>query len=139
VDGNADRDQARKVYESLAALPVGEGWIWAPDHNLLKHVRFRAIHTLDTSKTPKAGDAPITAAVLASADVVKITRQIEAIEATQSSKAKHPTKAGAKTHLARGPGPAHAGQLPEANHHSGAAADWRGHRCRPYGRRLISK
>jgi uncharacterized protein len=101
VDGNADRDQARKVYESLAALPVGEGWIWAPDHNLLKHVRFPAIHTLDTSKTPKAGDARITAPVLASADVVKITRQIEAIEATQSSKAKHPTKAGAKTHLAR--------------------------------------
>ena len=39
--------------------------------------------------------------MLASADVVKITRQIEAIQATQSSKAKHPTKAGAKTHLAR--------------------------------------
>jgi len=37
VDGNADRDQARKVYESLASLPVGEGWIWAPDHALLKH------------------------------------------------------------------------------------------------------
>lgn len=100
VDGNADRDQARKVYESLAALPVGEGWIWAPDHNLLKHVRFPAIHTLDTSKTPKPGDARITAPVLASADVVKITREIEAIEATRSSKAaKRPTKAGAKPPL----------------------------------------
>jgi len=101
VDGNADRDHARKVYESLAALPVGEGWIWAPDHNLLKHVRFPAIHTLDTSKTPKPGDARITAPVLASADVVKITRQIEAIEATQSSKAKYSTKARAKPHLGR--------------------------------------
>jgi ribosome-binding protein aMBF1 (putative translation factor) len=68
---------------------------------LLKHVRFPAIHTLDASKTPKAGDARMTAPVLASADVVKVTRQIEAIEATQSSKAKHPTKAGAKTHVAR--------------------------------------
>lgn len=27
VDGNADREQARKVYDSLARLPVGEGWI----------------------------------------------------------------------------------------------------------------
>jgi ribosome-binding protein aMBF1 (putative translation factor) len=43
----------------------------------------------------------MTAPVLASADVVKITRQIETIEAAQSSKGKHPTKAGAKPHLAR--------------------------------------
>ena len=50
VDGNADRDQARKVYEGLASLPVGEGWIWARDHDLLKHVEFPLIHTLDTSK-----------------------------------------------------------------------------------------
>jgi DNA helicase HerA-like ATPase len=40
VDGNADREQAKRVYESLARLPVGEGWIWAPDHDLLKHVKF---------------------------------------------------------------------------------------------------
>jgi DNA helicase HerA-like ATPase len=31
VDGNADREQARVVYDSLAKLPVGEGWVWAPD------------------------------------------------------------------------------------------------------------
>ena len=83
VDGNADRDQARKVYESLAALPVGQGWIWAPNHNLLKHVRFPAIHTLDTSKTPKVGETRIAAPVLASADIENITRQIQAIQATQ--------------------------------------------------------
>jgi uncharacterized protein len=85
VDGNADREQARKVYDSLARLPVGEGWIWAPDHDLLKHVKFPPIHTLDTSKTPKAGDARITAPVLASADLAKITKQIEAIQATQQT------------------------------------------------------
>src|SRR5262249_15161407 len=81
VDGNADREQARRVYESLAKLPVGEGWIWAPDHDLLKHVRFPKIATLDTSKTPKAGDKRITAPVLASANLVKITTGI-----TQESK-----------------------------------------------------
>ena len=85
VDGNADRDQARKVYESLASLPVGEGWIWAPDHDLLERVKFPAISTLDTSKTPKAGDTRITAPVLASADLAKISRQIQAIEATQGN------------------------------------------------------
>jgi ribosome-binding protein aMBF1 (putative translation factor) len=92
VDGNADRNQARKVYDSLASLPVGEGWIWAPDHDLLKHVKFPAIRTLDTSKTPKAGDTRITAPVLASADLAKITKQIQAIQATQGTTAKRPTK-----------------------------------------------
>jgi uncharacterized protein len=96
VDGNADREQARKVYDSLARLPVGEGWIWAPDHDLLDHVKFPAIRTLDTSKTPKAGDARITAPMLASADLAKIAKQIEAIQATQDGKRKRPTaKTGA--------------------------------------------
>lgn len=85
VEGNADREQAKRVYESLASLPVGEGWIWAPDHDLLKRVKFPPIQTLDTSKTPKAGEARITAPVLARADLEKIARQIEAIQATQDA------------------------------------------------------
>src|SRR5262249_2596742 len=85
VDGNADRDQAKKVYNSLAKLPVGEGWIWAPDHDLLEHVKFPPIRTLDTSKTPKAGETRINAPVLASADLAKITRQIQALQAAKGS------------------------------------------------------
>ena len=99
VDGNADRDQAKKVYNSLASLPVGEGWIWAPDHDLLEHVKFPAIRTLDTSKTPKAGDTRINAPVLASADLAKIARQIQAIQAAQSDTAKRPAKGTAKSPL----------------------------------------
>src|SRR6516164_4309290 len=99
VDGNADRDQARKVYDSLAKLPVGEGWIWAPDHDLLKQVKFPAIRTLDTSKTPKAGDTRINAPVLASADHAKITKQIQAIQAAQGSNAKRTMKGAAKPPL----------------------------------------
>ena len=95
VDGNADRDQARKVYDSLAKLPVGEGWIWAPDHDLLKRVKFPAIRTLDTSKTPQAEDIRNTVPVLASADLAKITKQIQAIRATQDCNAKRPAKAAA--------------------------------------------
>jgi ribosome-binding protein aMBF1 (putative translation factor) len=85
VDGNADRDQAKKVYETLARLPVGEGWIWAPDHDLLERVKFPAIRTLDTSKTPKAGDVRVTSPVLAQTDLAKITRQIQAIQAAQAA------------------------------------------------------
>src|SRR6202040_4287752 len=99
VDGNADPDQARAVYDSLARPRMGEGWIWAPDHNLLKRVKFPLIATLDTSKTPTAGDARITAPVLASADLAKITRQIQAIQATQGGNAKRPARAAAKPPL----------------------------------------
>jgi DNA-binding XRE family transcriptional regulator len=81
VDGNADRDKARDVYDSLAHLKVGEGWIWAPDHSLLKRVKFPLISTLDTSKTPKAGDARITAPVLAGADISKLKAVFARIQA----------------------------------------------------------
>jgi uncharacterized protein len=86
VDGNADRDKARDVYESLAQLRVGEGWIWAPDHDLLKRVKFPPIATLDTSKTPKAGDVPIAAPVLAAADISKLKAQFARIEAGRPEK-----------------------------------------------------
>ncbi|HEY0870650.1 MAG TPA: helix-turn-helix domain-containing protein, partial [Acidothermaceae bacterium] len=88
VEGNADREQAKRVYESLARLPVGEGWVWAPDHDLLERFKFPAIRTLDTSKTPKAGEARVMAPVLASADVAKLTRQIESIQAAQGAAAR---------------------------------------------------
>ncbi len=99
VDGNADREKAKAVYDSLAKLPVGEGWIWAPDHELLERVKFPAIRTLDTSKTPKAGDKRITAPVLASTDLAKITKQIEAIQAAQEGKPLASTKRKAKPAL----------------------------------------
>lgn len=69
VDGNADRDKARAVYDSLAQFGVGEGLVWAPDHGLLERVRFPPIRTLDTSKTPKAGEARVAAPVLAAAEI----------------------------------------------------------------------
>jgi ribosome-binding protein aMBF1 (putative translation factor) len=62
---------------------------------LLDRVKFPAIRTLDTSKTPQAGDIRITAPVLASADLAKIAKQIQAIQATQDGKAKRPAKAAA--------------------------------------------
>src|SRR3984893_15913763 len=90
VDGNADRDKARDVYESLAHLKVGEGWIWAPDHSLLKRVKFPAITTLDTSKTPKAGDARITAPVLAATDIAKLRAAFARIQSSGRSSPKAP-------------------------------------------------
>jgi ribosome-binding protein aMBF1 (putative translation factor) len=72
----------------------------APDHDLLKHVKFPPIHTLDTSKTPKAGEARIAAPVLASADIANIARRIQAIQAAQEgSKSKCPKAPATKQPL----------------------------------------
>lgn len=69
VEGNADRDMAKEVISSLAKLPVGDGWVWAPDHDLLQRVTFPKITTLDTSATPKAGERRIEPKVLADVDL----------------------------------------------------------------------
>ena len=62
-------------------------------------MKFPAIRTLDTSKTPKAGDSRITAPVLASADLAKIAKQIEAIQAAHGSKAKGGAKRSSMSSL----------------------------------------
>jgi hypothetical protein len=80
VDGNADREKARDVYASLAHLKVGEGWIWAPDLGLLKRVTFPPIATLDTSKTPKAGDVAIASPVLARSDIAELKAKLVQFE-----------------------------------------------------------
>jgi ribosome-binding protein aMBF1 (putative translation factor) len=108
VDGNADRDKARDVYDSLAHLKVGEGWIWAPDHSLLKRVKFPPITTLDTSKTPKAGDTRITAPVLAATDIAKLKTAFARIQSGRgSTKAPAPKRTNAPARVSspkRAPG-----------------------------------
>jgi DNA-binding XRE family transcriptional regulator len=92
VDGNADRDKARDVYDSLAQLRVGEGWIWAPDHDLLKRVKFPPIATLDTSKTPKAGDARLITPVLAGVNISKLKTRLERTLAQHGGKPAPPKR-----------------------------------------------
>ena len=87
VDGNADRDKARDVYDSLAQLGVGEGWVWAPDLGLLDRVKFPPIETLDTSKTPKAGEVRIAKPVLAATEISKLREKLAQIESRQGRKA----------------------------------------------------
>jgi len=80
VDGNADRDQAKEVMASLAKLPVGEGWLWAPDYDILDRVRFPPITTLDTSATPMAGDRRIEPTVLARVDLTGFTEALAEVD-----------------------------------------------------------
>lgn len=77
VKGNADADLAKDVLDSLSKLQRGEGWIWAPAANLLERVTFPAISTLDTSRTPEHGDAPIGGRARAAVDISAIRAALE--------------------------------------------------------------
>lgn len=81
IKGNADRQQAREVMNSLASLGVGEGWVWAPELDLLKRAKFPRIKTLDTSFTPKAGDKPtdLSSVAVAKADIARLRDRIASL------------------------------------------------------------
>lgn len=85
VEGNADRDKAKEVMSTLAKLPVGEGWVWSPDHDILARMTFPAIRTLDTSATPKAGVKQIRPKTLADVDLSAVR---EALSIAESEKGK---------------------------------------------------
>lgn len=82
VEGNADREKARAVVDSLAQLKVGEGWVWAPDLGLLERMTFPKIRTLDTSATPRAGEPRPEAAVHKSVDVADLRAALDASHGT---------------------------------------------------------
>jgi hypothetical protein len=78
VDGNGDRDQAKEVFDTLAGMAVGEGWVWSPENDLLERMRFPRIKTLDTSSTPKAGEKRIEPKTLAQVDLSGIKAALAA-------------------------------------------------------------
>jgi DNA helicase HerA-like ATPase len=48
----ADPHEGRELLRSLASLPTGEGWIWAPELGMLDYVQFPRIKSYDSSRAP---------------------------------------------------------------------------------------
>ena len=65
VKGNADAEQAQAVMQSLTTLKQGEGWVWSPGHGVLERMRFPAIRTFDSSRTPVSGERAVAPALSA--------------------------------------------------------------------------
>lgn len=55
IRGHADDETGRKVVDSLPKLARGEGWVWAPEQDVLERVKFPAIKTFDTMQAPEDG------------------------------------------------------------------------------------
>ncbi len=90
VDGNADRDKAKVVMDSLARLPVGQGWVWVPDLDLLEQAAFPPITTLDNSATPLAGQRRIAPKRLAEVDLSELRAALAAVVIDADSSAAPP-------------------------------------------------
>lgn len=81
VQGNADADQAKEVIGSLASLPVGEGWYWAPAQDELERRKFPAIQTYDSGRTPQPGEAVREVKPLSQAGIAKIRAALQVVQA----------------------------------------------------------
>lgn len=72
----AEPKQGADLLASLPSLPTGEGWVWAPEVNLLKRVKFPQISTYDSSRAP---DGDGSAIVLAKIDLPSIQARLDAV------------------------------------------------------------
>lgn len=85
VEGCGDLAQGKEVLNSLAGLSRGEGWVWYPEGDYLKRLKFPEIKTFDSSATPdekhaakapkRTADIDMTEIKAALADAVKEAEQ----------------------------------------------------------------
>lgn len=80
IEGQADREQGKRVLAELPKLQKGEAWVWSPSHDVLNRVRFPKITTFDSGRSPEEGGtaAPVTLAVV---DLSAIAESLQAVEA----------------------------------------------------------
>ena len=73
IDGQAGRGTERRILAELPQLARGEGYLWAPSDGVLTRVRFPAIRTFDSSRTPGRDAGIATPRALATMDVSAFT------------------------------------------------------------------
>lgn len=88
IKGNADEGEATKVLKSLASLPLGEGWVWAPGAGILARHKFPRIKTFDSSRTPDDDETIEEPTKLADVDVSEIRATFAAATAEKDGPSK---------------------------------------------------
>src|SRR5690242_19137188 len=85
IEGQADRQEGKRILGDLPRLQRGEGYLWAPGHGILDRVGFPPIRTFDSSRTPKRGERLATPRTLAKVDLTAIMAALAAAEAEDHS------------------------------------------------------
>jgi uncharacterized protein len=80
IEGQADRDEGKRVLAELPKLPKGEGYVWSPSHDFLDRVKFGRLSTFDSSAGP-ASSAP--APRVQDADLSGIAAKVQEIRDRQ--------------------------------------------------------
>src|SRR6516225_10830115 len=78
IEGQADRQEGKRILGDLPRLQRGEGYVWAPGYALLKRIAFPPIRTFDSSRTPKRGEGPAMPRALAEVDLTAIVAALAA-------------------------------------------------------------
>jgi hypothetical protein len=78
IEGQADRQEGKRILGDLPRLQRGEGYLWAPGHGLLERVAFPPIRTFESSRTPKRGERLATPRTLAEVDLTAIAAALAA-------------------------------------------------------------
>ena len=78
IEGQADRQEGKRILADLPRLHRGEGYLWAPGHDLLERVAFLPIRTFDSSRTPKRGERLAIPRTLAEVDLTAIVAALAA-------------------------------------------------------------
>jgi hypothetical protein len=76
IEGQADRQEGKRILGDLPRLQQGEGYLWAPGHGILERARFPAIRTFDSSRTPRRGERLAVPRTLAEVDLTAIVEAL---------------------------------------------------------------
>lgn len=79
VEGQADKDQWKRIWASMPTLARGTGVVWLPARGILETSAFPAKTTFDSSRTPKRGEKRSTA-VLKPVDLGKLKERLATVE-----------------------------------------------------------
>jgi hypothetical protein len=60
IGERGDPSKAAPIIDSLPGMPRGEGWVWAPELDVLKRMKFPMCRTFDSSAAPTHGSAAAT-------------------------------------------------------------------------------
>src|SRR5271169_1921154 len=86
IEGQADRQEGKRILGDLPRLRQGQGYLWAPSHGILQQVRFPTIQTFDSSRTPRRGERLATPRTLAKVDLSAIVAALAATETAEKPK-----------------------------------------------------
>jgi hypothetical protein len=116
IEGQADRQEGKRILGDMPRLQRGEGYLWAPGHSILERVSFPPIRTFDSSRTPKRGERLVTPRTLAEVDLTAIIAALSAAKTEDPAEPKEDRRRSAQLEQELAAAKARIAALEEENH-----------------------